>query len=333
MSNTNGMKSRTKIESSLRDARAESLQVVAIFVDIRGFSAFAVRGSFPTAYYLKSLYTEILANRFADCDFHKLTGDGVMLIHHLPSDDARWPEFICSLVERSRKLVSDFPNLLEDDYTVTKDRPKLLGIGLARGEATRLHSGRRTIDYTGPCLNLAARLMDKARPSGVVFVESHAEQVLGDLLGELEEDSICIRGISDDVPMKIYTTPEVIIQQHDREPNSDLRRTWGAWERVSIADVRKQQTYAFRIPRRPHDDEVAEVRVTYDEYESGKKGDSYYFEEAGKIGEDEYGLLVRLNLTRTKNSIASSPEKTEPLGLFRVQQYVRFRPFIRPIEE
>jgi hypothetical protein len=59
--------------------------VVAILLDIRGFSNFAERGgSFDTAYYLRSIYTTILRGRFPDRDFFKPTGDGMMLIHHLP---------------------------------------------------------------------------------------------------------------------------------------------------------------------------------------------------------------------------------------------------------
>lgn len=324
-----------RVQLLLNDAQTESLHVVATFVDIRGFSNFAVRGgSFDTAYYLRSVYSTILKDRFADRDFFKLTGDGLMLIHHLPTETKEWPLVMRSIVERARALVNDFGTITSGDYAVVPPVPQFLGIGIARGNATRLVSSGITLDYTGPCLNLAARLMDKARPSGVVFSDTHSEAMLGDDLTEFKSDAVCIRGIAEEVPVTIYTTSDVVVSQRDREPLSGLRRVWSEATPVPVAEVRKYGSYPFYLERRPYSDEVAEVRVSYDEYRDGEVDGNYFFDEAGELEESPSGWLVRLELETTKKMIASTPERSTLLGgIFHFTNTVKFQAFIRPADE
>jgi len=324
-----------RVQLLLPEARTESLHVAATFADIRGFSAFAVRGSsFDAAYYLRAVYSAILKDRFSDRDYFKLTGDGLMLIHHLPTSTEDWPRVMRSLVERARVLVNDFGQITAHDYAVVPPVPQCLGIGIARGHATRLVSGGITLDYTGPCLNLAARLMDKARPSGVVISDTHCEAMFGDELSELTADAVCIRGISDEVPITIFATRDVVIQQRDREPLTGLRRIWSGSEEVSVADARKYDSYPFYLERQPQSDEVAEVRVAYDEYKNGEVDGNYFFEEGGKLEEGPDGWLIRLNLGQTQQRISSSPEQSFALGGFlHFTNKVTFRAYIRPADE
>jgi class 3 adenylate cyclase len=159
-----------QLQLLLSDAHAESCHIVATFLDIRGFSAYAEGGdSFDAAFYLRSIYLAVLGRFFSDRDFFKPTGDGLLLVHELPSTSAKWPEKVTSILSRSVELVRSFADLAQGDLAVPPKVPDLLGIGVALGPATRLISGTQILDYTGRCLNLAARLMDKARPSGVVF--------------------------------------------------------------------------------------------------------------------------------------------------------------------
>ena len=79
-----------------------------------------------------------------------------------------------SLIQSARSwigafLVEAFGQITANDFMINFPVPQRLGVGVARGTATRLASGGQVLDYTGRCLNLAARLMDKARPYGVVF--------------------------------------------------------------------------------------------------------------------------------------------------------------------
>src|SRR5215472_17026614 len=75
-----------RLRDLLSSAKAETSQVVATFLDIRSFSTFSERGeSFDSATYLSSAYSRILSDYFPAVDFFKPTGDGLMLIHQLPS--------------------------------------------------------------------------------------------------------------------------------------------------------------------------------------------------------------------------------------------------------
>ena len=65
-------------------------------------------------------------------------------------------------------------------------------IGISRGTVCRLVSKGKTLDYSGRVVNLASRLMDDARPSGVVFDASVGIDLLSEeqakLLNYLAED-------------------------------------------------------------------------------------------------------------------------------------------------
>jgi hypothetical protein len=61
-----------RLRELLGSAHAESCQVVATFIDIRGFSTFSAQGeSFDSALYLRSVFTTILSSHFDDTAFFK----------------------------------------------------------------------------------------------------------------------------------------------------------------------------------------------------------------------------------------------------------------------
>jgi len=113
------------------------------------------------------MYLRVLTDYFVDPDFFKPTGDGLMLVY--VHDEATLQPVASLAVDRAVRLVVDFPSLLEGEPMLNFETPRRLGIGIARGPATKLVSQDRTLDYSGRPLNLAARLMDFARPSGVVL--------------------------------------------------------------------------------------------------------------------------------------------------------------------
>ncbi len=324
-----------RLQELLKAATAESLHVVATFIDIRSFSRFAERGgSFDTAYYLRSVYATILEQRFPDRDFFKPTGDGVMLIHRLPEETGAWPALMTSIVTRSESLVDDFDKLTAGDLRVTPPVPTDLGVGIARGHATRLVSQEVTLDYTGPCLNLAARLMDKARPRGVVFRDVHADAMLGEALKRYRCERLCIRGISEDVPIEVYCTEDVVIESRDREPINGSRRAYGELTHVTIAELRKYGRWPLWLPRRPTSDEFVRVDIGYTAFEGDKEIGEFTVELEGVVEETNGGWQVVVPLQRVKELTADTPEESEfVLGLFRTKNKVSFQPYIRPIEE
>jgi class 3 adenylate cyclase len=248
----------------LDSANAESCSIVATFLDIRGFSAFSAPGGpFDSALYLRSVYEKILAEHFNDTIFFKPTGDGLLLIHELPSVPEDVPQAISSILVRAVNLVDVFGQIVSDDIMINFDKPQNLGVGIARGSATRLVSGGVVLDYTGRCLNLAARLMDKARPSGVVFADSHARRLMtDDVMPLFVEDDIFIRGISEDVPMSINVSGGVEIQAADRQPFSEGNR-WGYSTSLTVEEVRDSSSYGFYLRRPPRDDERVGVYIRF----------------------------------------------------------------------
>src|SRR5271167_3529599 len=98
-----------QLRGLLPTAHAESCQVVATFVDIRGFSSFAAKGeSFDSALYLRSVYAAILTSYFPDVDFFKPTGDGLFLVHEPPPEAPKVPAVVSSVLARCVRLVDEF---------------------------------------------------------------------------------------------------------------------------------------------------------------------------------------------------------------------------------
>lgn len=152
----------------MQDAEGFSDLVVVVFLDVRGFSTFAgMAESGEAALFLRRVYLNIVDEYFPDSAFFKPTGDGLVIVRHF--DRSNLGDEVTSAISTSLRLVEAFPHLTERDPMVNFEVPTSLGVGIARGAATRLASGDLTLDYSGRPLNLAARLMDLARPRGVVL--------------------------------------------------------------------------------------------------------------------------------------------------------------------
>ncbi len=287
------------------------------------------------AVYLRSVYTTILREFFPDRSFFKPTGDGLLLIHELTLDkSSEWPATIQGLLERSIALVAEFPRLTAKDIAVAPPVPADLGIGMSRGSATRIISGSVILDYTGRPLNRAARLMDKARPRGVAYYDTHPEQVLtdSDVASLFRVESVYLRGIADSEPIEILVTGNVVIDPRDREPINDVQRIFG--ERVSLtgADVRTYDNYPFELPRRPRVLEDVGVRVSYEIFVNGQSQGWYQRELLGQPEQDEGSWNVRIDFDEVKPLVAESPEK-DKLWIFNPTVRVNFLPFIDPPHE
>jgi class 3 adenylate cyclase len=148
----------------LHAATGRSEFVVALFLDVRGFSGFArLAESTETAAYLRSLYKRILDNHFQEAAFFKPTGDGLLIV--LRYDEGILSETVNAAVRGALAVVANFPTICADDPMINFEVPKELGVGISRGAATALVSGRKTLDYSGRRLNLAARLRPSASPA------------------------------------------------------------------------------------------------------------------------------------------------------------------------
>ncbi|MBJ7519016.1 MAG: hypothetical protein JHC84_04905 [Solirubrobacteraceae bacterium] len=215
-----------------------------IFLDVRGFSSFAkIAESSETAVFLKSAYTRMLDEYFPEASFFKPTGDGLLIV--LDYDESNLASVVQDAVQTSLRLVDDFPTICSDDPMINFPVPEGLGIGIARGAATCLVSGDSVLDYSGRPLNLAARLMDLARPAGVVFEDS-----LG--LGLLDAETklafqlhhVYVKGLAEEEPIVVHASAnKTRIPEYNRYPIAKFRRVTTEPEELKFSQVRERARY------------------------------------------------------------------------------------------
>jgi len=193
--------------------------IIALNIDIRNFTTFCQQiDSVDVATYIKKIYMKILKDYFPNVTYSKPMGDGLFLTIKYQQDTLE--DLVNTVVDSCIKLVDDFRSLLAEDPMIPFSTPESIGIGLTRGSACCIVADGVPIDYSGKTLNHAARLMDKARPSGLVCDYKGFNGIIKKELRDLfMEDEVCLRGISEDKPIKIlYLKDKVLINDNDREP-------------------------------------------------------------------------------------------------------------------
>jgi class 3 adenylate cyclase len=255
----------TNFRDQLKNAEGKSRHVVVIFLDVRGFSSFAgIAESTDTAEFLKSVYLRILDHYFVEPDFFKPTGDGLLLIYGYSRETLT--EAVRSAVDRSLKLIEDFPTICDDDPMINFEVPRRLGIGLSRGSATALADGEVMLDFSGRPLNLASRLMDLARPSGVVFDESFGAELLEDPIGDrFTEDEAYIKGIAESEPLHVYCLKGYTeIPEFNRRPMDNLQRVSEKTETIAFKEFcERAPVFRHNISQEPARFDNIEILVEY----------------------------------------------------------------------
>jgi class 3 adenylate cyclase len=253
----------------LRNARGESCQVLVVFVDVRGFSSFAgVAESTDTALFLRAIYTRLIDKYFTDPDFFKPTGDGLMLVRELGTDAEGLIRATQEWITSALTLVEEFSRITNDDLLINIAVPERVGVGIARGSATKLiGNDGMVIDYSGRCLNLAARLMDLARPEGVVFQDKHAAALLGDdLASRMSTDMVYIKGIADDTPIEVYLSSEWVTVPAAAKTPIAYEPSFEEPTVFSVKTVREHSDYLIPVGRKPRADSAITVVVEYEPY-------------------------------------------------------------------
>jgi class 3 adenylate cyclase len=250
------------LREHLHTATGESGFVIAVFLDVRGFSSFAkIAESSETAVFLKSVYTKILDDYFKDASFFKPTGDGLLII--VDYDEGSLKEVARAALKTSLDLVEAFPTLTEGDPMINFPVPQHLGIGLARGAATRLVSEDRTLDYSGRPLNLAARLMDVARPSGVVFDATLGIELLEEQTqSRFREERVYVKGIADDEPIDVFVSSGVTIPDYNRTPLQKFTQHLEPREETTFATLADRGYYLHRLSLEPADTRRLQIHVS-----------------------------------------------------------------------
>lgn len=274
----------------LDSATGISQHVIAIVIDIRGFTPFCnTVDSLEVATYIKKVYMKIIDAYFPDASFYKPTGDGLLVI--VPYAEDSLEQVINKTIESCKKLVEDFGNLCVDEPMINFDTPKNIGIGITRGSACCLASGEKVLDYSGKVLNLASRLMDTARPSGIVFDSKFGLNLLSKDNRELFlEDRVYIRGIAEQEPIIIcYTRNFTIISDSYKkpiiEPRLDTVENCFLFKELKELPPHSPRL-AILLEHKPIDVEKIEVKLMF-EFVSKDTGKSFSHTLWRKVGEKE----------------------------------------------
>lgn len=249
--------------------------IIAVIIDIRDFSPFSLdRDSVEIALFLKRVYINIIDSYFDFASFYKSTGDGLLLTIRLDKND---------IAEVTQKTIANclachrgFGNICSSDRLINFTVPNKIGIGVARGAACCLTSGRRIIDYSGRLINLTSRLTALARPSGIVI-----DQSLGiDLLDErtrnnFKEQDVYLYGIAESTPIKVYFTDK-FTRIPERNKRTITEETWQHTTDVKpFSDIAKSGRFLYVLKSKPISDESIEVKIFHPKITRGKIHEGY----------------------------------------------------------
>lgn len=261
---------------ALDAAVGESKSVIVVNADVRGFSAFSMRCESPdTAVFIRRVYVKLIDSYFPFASFFKPTGDGLLLAFPFSERD---------LKEVSQKVISgciachsEFGSICSCDPMINFEVPDRIGIGVARGTACCLVSGRRTIDYSGRLLNLTSRLTNLARPSGIVIDEAFGIGLLSDEQQSIfQQEEVYLEGIAEAESIAIHFTTEfTVIQDYNKHPIISER-----WQEVSdvktLEQLAKLEKFLFPLPSEPLNREAIKVKIKHDKIINGEVHPEYF---------------------------------------------------------
>lgn len=264
-----------ELRQLLREADGISEFVIAVNLDIRGFSSFSTTvESKDTAVYLKKIYMTLIDNYFQDASYFKPTGDGLLIT--IPYDEKNLEEVAQNTINSCLNALYDFSSICDDDPMINYEVPDKIGIGIARGTVSRIANDDITLDYSGRALNLASRLMDLARPNGIVFDSTFIIQLLSEEQLELfEEANVYIKGIAERSPITIYYTKDLTtISPLNKHPLDKVK--WKKHEiRKKFREIKKLRWFKIELDSEPWDENEIQVSVTYPTTKNGRKLEGY----------------------------------------------------------
>lgn len=204
--------------------------------------------------------------------FFKPTGDGLLLVYSVTRETGIG--VTRELVDACLKLESEFSCISDSDWLINFPVPDKIGVGIARGTATRLHDGEKTLDYSGSPLNLASRLMDLARPRGVVFDGGLGPEVLdAELLEKFDVHNVFVRGLAELEPILVYVSSDVELNAASLAPIG-LKTFIQPRKELPLSRFRKMGEFAHKLLYEPATKEV-EVEVSWPVPNGAKKSGTF----------------------------------------------------------
>lgn len=250
-------------KEKLSKAQGRSEFTIVVNADIRGFSAFSTVNESPNiAMFIKRFYHQMIDTYFPNANFVKPTGDGLLMT--FPYGEDTLLDVSKAVLTSCHKCLQEFPDFCVNDPMINFAVPDHIGFGVARGTACCLYSGNEILDYSGHLLNLASRLMELARPSGIVVDSNYLKTVIPDELRELfAEREVYLRSISEEHPTSVlYLKGIVNIPEFYLSPL--LTETWVTSEhQFTVREFLKIKPlhHGFRLKSKPKSPE--KIRVTF----------------------------------------------------------------------
>ncbi len=255
----------------LEKATGSSEFVIAVNIDIRGFSSFSkIVESTEVAMYIKRVYMKLIDEYFLNASFFKPTGDGLLIMISYTEESLN--EILINTIETCLKVLVDFSSFCVNDPMINFDVPGKIGIGLSRGSVCRLCSEDTILDYSGKVLNLASRLMDLARPSGIVFDDNFGIDLFPDeLINLFTKESVYLKGIAERESIDIYYTKDYTrISLLSKQPIEEIK-----WKTVkdtkTLKQIKESIRYAYDLPGKPLNPDQIKVKIIQPKVLKGKK--------------------------------------------------------------
>jgi class 3 adenylate cyclase len=293
---------------ALTDATGRSEFVIVVVADIRGFSAFSKERESPdTAMYIKRVYTRLIDEYFAPASFYKPTGDGLLVT--IPYTENNLADIANKTVDFCIACLQSFSKICENDNMINFPVPTAIGFGIARGTACCLHAGETILDYSGHLLNLSSRLMNLARPSGIVIDGSFKMDLLKKETKQLfEKGDVYLRGVAEEAPITIYFLKGYV--EIPDEAKIPLHvEPWETWTRTETLSRWKKLGPTFRVPfpRAPKNPSTIWVSFQFPTREQGKAVKGVMTD--AQFTEWEYRVIGGMPCIRLRiNKLLESPE-------------------------
>ena len=175
------------------------VEVVVLFCDLRGFTAFSSRADTETIIMVLRRYYDVLESvvNAHEATLINFFGDGAMILLNAPVSIA---EPAVRAVAMARDMQMGVQELLAGWRAL---EPRLgFGIGIAMGPATVGRIGEGRLDYTavGNVVNLASRLCDSAEDNQIL-VDRIAAEAIGAKASLLPLDARDLKGFDQPVPV------------------------------------------------------------------------------------------------------------------------------------
>jgi class 3 adenylate cyclase len=270
----------------LDEAKGISEFVIVLNIDIRGFSDWSLEvDSAQTALFIKKIYAKLIDKYFADAAFLKPTGDGLLVV--LNFDEEEVASAVTKVIQQSMEIVKSFGTLCANEPAINFAVPQNVGIGISRGAASRLISDDLTLDYSGRVLNQASRLMDIARPRGVVFDSQFGFELLPkELRGKFKRHDIYLKGVSPRTPLEVRCWPRSIkIARVNQFPIGQPQ-----WEHIEAVVARQDlidpkndesshegSVFSLDLPSHPPDPRTLTCEIRHDVVLADGRPSNQYF--------------------------------------------------------